>query len=315
MVKTEFKNVIQLLDYFKGEATCKALLAQQRWGGNPICPHCGAEKPYITARGYKCSNNQCYKKFSVTVGTIFENSKIKLRYWFAAIYLCSAHKKGISSHQLGRDLGITQKSAWFVLHRIREMLKDKAPQMLTGTVEVDETFIGGKEGNKHKSKRAEGNSAKGGAGKAAVIGLLERGGNIVTQPVKRANKIHLLPVMVAHVPAGTTVYTDEKATYKNNLKKVYDHDYTNHAKKQYVKRIGGNSIHTNSVEGFWSHLKRGLNGIYHSVSVKHLGTYCNEYAYRFNTRKTKDVDRFFNTLKNSGNFKLSYKQLIDKRNG
>lgn len=149
----DFKNLKQLFDTFKDEATCKAYLEQQRWNGNVECPFCACTKVYRTNRGFKCGDKFCAKKFSVTVGTIFENSKVGLVTWFAAIYLCTSSKTGVSSLQLSRQLGITQKSAWFVLHRIREMLKDKAPHMLNNMVEVDETYIGGKMKNKHKKVR------------------------------------------------------------------------------------------------------------------------------------------------------------------
>ncbi len=150
-----FKSLPQLLDHFKNEVTCTDYYENIRWGGNPICPHCGSEKPYKTTRGYKCSNSDCYKKFAVKVGTIFENSKISFRIWFAAIYIATSHKKGISNVQLALDLGITQKTSWFLLHRIRKILRVKAPQMLCENkiVEVDEEYIGGKEANKHYKKR------------------------------------------------------------------------------------------------------------------------------------------------------------------
>lgn len=141
----KFKNLQQLFDTFKDEDTCRLFLEQQRWNGSPECPFCGCTKVYKTKRGFRCGDKFCDKKFSVTVGTIYENSKIGLRTWFAAIYLFTSSKKGISSLQLGRQLGITQKTAWFVLHRVREMLRDKAPQMLTNEVQVDETYVGGKE--------------------------------------------------------------------------------------------------------------------------------------------------------------------------
>lgn len=151
----EFKSLIQLLDYLKDEKTCVEYYEQIRWGGEPHCPHCGCGIPYKTNRGWKCRDKECHKKFTVKVGTIFENSKISFRIWFAAIYLTTTSKKGISSVQLATQLNISQKTAWFVLHRIREMLKDKAPKMLgeTKMVDTDATYIGGKEKNKHYPKK------------------------------------------------------------------------------------------------------------------------------------------------------------------
>ena len=155
---TEFKSLISLLDYFKDEETCKTYYENVRWGGNPICPHCKAGNPYRTNRGFKCSDKTCLKKFTVTVGTIFENSKISLRIWFASMYLIKSAKKGISSVQLSKQLDITQKSAWFLLHRIREMLKRETVEELSGNCQVDESYFGGKNKNKHKDKRKEGKS-------------------------------------------------------------------------------------------------------------------------------------------------------------
>ena len=171
---TNFKNLIQLLDYFKDEATCVNYLSVSRWGDTPACPHCGNVGAYITNRGYKCKAKECHKKFTVTTGTVFENTKIDLRYWFAAIYLATAHKKGISSLQLSRDLNITQKTAWFLLHRIRLMLTNNAPQKLEGGVEVDETFVGGKNKNRHANKKIEGSQGRSAADKTPILGIAEK---------------------------------------------------------------------------------------------------------------------------------------------
>lgn len=305
---TDFKNYTDVIKYFADEKVARQHLEEQRWGSNPACPHCGAEKPYALSdeKTYKCSNKECRKKFTVTVGTIFENTKLPLSTWFAAIYLCTAHKKGISSCQLARDLGITQKAAWFVLHRVREMLKEKAPFMLENQVEIDETFIGGKEKNKHASKKiknAQGRSTK---GKTPVLGILERDGKVFAVPVKNTAPSTIQPIMVDVVKAGSTIYTDEWIGYKG-LSVRFEHRVVQHGIGEYVIGV----VHTNGIEGFWAGLKRSIIGIYHQVSSKHLHRYCNEAAYRYNTRKSFDADRFNSSLTRLEG-RLTHKALIAK---
>jgi transposase-like protein len=301
-----FKNLQQLFDTFKDEATCREYLEQQRWNGNVECPFCGCTKVYRTNRGFKCADKFCAKKFTVTVGTIYENSKVGLRTFFAALYLISSSKKGISSLQLSRQLGITQKSAWFVLHRIREMLKDKSTQKLSGTVEIDETYVGGLNGNRRQSKKLKNATGRSLKDKAPVVGIVERNGNVRAYSVPNMQRAVVHSIIYDNVEKGSTMVTDEFPIYVT-LKTDYNHQVIQHRLKQYVR----GEIHTNTIEGFWGILKRGIIGIYHQVSTKHLQRYCDEFSARYNTRQIKDNERFELAVKNSEG-RLTYNQLIQK---
>jgi len=301
-MELHFKSLPKLLDHFKDNTTCIEFLEQQRWGKNPICPHCGSKVIYKTNRGYKCKD--CTKKFTVTVGTVFENSKIKLTIWFAAIYLCTAHKKGISSLQLHRDLGITQKTAWFMLHRIREMLRAKYSPLLQGTVQADETFVGGKNKNRHAGKKIEGSQGRSVKDKTPVFGMVSAGKvNLEVVPNTKAKT--LKPIIMNLVEKGSIVVTDEWGGY-SGIGIDYDHQIIKHNEGEYSK----NGFNTNSIEGFWALLKRGIFGIYHYASPQHLNRYCDEFSYRYNTRKIDDSDRFMVSL-TKVNGRLTYKQLTN----
>ena len=306
MFSESYNTLVDLFREFPDDEACRKHLEHIRWGGEPVCPHCGGcEKIYALKGGkrYKCGD--CKKKFSVLVGTIFENTKVPLQKWFVAIWLCTSHKKGLSSCQLAKDIGVTQKSAWFMLHRVREMLKENAPELLEGEVEVDETFIGGKEGWKHKNKKtanARGRSTK---AKTPVFGMVEREtGETRFHVVEDTKAETLQDVIVPNVKPGSAINSDEWTGYRG-LSALYDHQVINHGDGEYVR--GG--VHTNAIENRWSHFRRTLTGTYHHVSRKHLSRYADESAFRLNTRDANEGERFDKTLARcEGN--LTYEDLI-----
>ena len=303
----KFKNLVQLQKHFSNKQRCVEHLEQLRWSGEKCCVHCGSVKIYV-CKGfgkYKCGD--CKSRFSVTSGTFFENTKIPLTKWFVAMYLCLSHKKGVSSCQLARDLGVTQKTAWFILHRIRQLVISKAPAMLLdGMVEIDETYLGGKEKNKHANKKLTSKGSEVNKGKSTIVGAVQRNGSAIAKFVPNANKKHLLPFIKTNIKPLTTVYTDEWYAY-GQLNETFNHDTITHSKKEYVR---GN-VHTNTIENFWSVFKRTIYGTYHQVSDKHLQQYANEICFRYSTRKQSEQHRFDNALGNCDG-RLKYAQLIQK---
>jgi len=300
---SKFKNLIEVNDYFRDEDICRKYLANLRWNENPICPHCGYDKSYEYQNGklYKCA--KCRQQFTVKVGTIFEDSKISLKKWFTTVYLLTSHKKGISSLQLSRDIGVTQKTAWFMLHRIRYAIRTKSfNKPLSNIVEVDETYIGGKEEFMHKSKRD--GKPKGPKGKTPVMGLLERKGKVVAEKIDAAKKDILLNRIHKYVEPNSIVVTDNYSPY-TDLRIDYIHKIVSHSTGQYVNGI----FHTNGIENFWSLFKRGFVGIYHNMSDKHLDKYLDEFEFRYNSRKLGEIERF-NVFLQEIQGRLKYKQLI-----
>lgn len=300
----EFKNLKDLMTKLSDEKICREYVEQMRWGGNPVCPHCGAAKPYKLKDGktYRCKDKTCKKDFTVTVGTIFENSKIPLSTWMAALYILTGHKKGISSLQLSRDLGVTQKTAWFMNHRIRHIMGQEAEEPLTNIVEVDETYVGGKFANMNRKRRKQWQES-GGDNKVGVMGLLQRDGN-ARLTVIGSNTFK--DVVRSNVNNCATVITDTHLSYVGLGQEYAAHLSVNHSQSQYRDGLA----YTNSVEGFFSCFKRSILGIYHSVSPKHLQRYCDETTYRFNSRKMKDADRFRLTMQNTEG-RLTYRMLVE----
>jgi transposase-like protein len=299
----EFKNLKELMTKLGDEKVCRQYMEQMRWGSEPFCPHCNSTKPYRLKDGkaFRCSNKECKKDFSVTVGTIFENSKIALSTWLAAIYVLTGHKKGISSHQLARDLGVTQKTAWFLNHRIRLIMDVPEPEPLDNVVEIDETYVGGKFGNMNKGRRKKWQES-GKDNKIAVMGLLERDGKAKLRVIGDST---FKDVIRKNVDKSATLYTDSHSGYELLGQEYAGHEAVNHSIEEYRR----GDAYTNSVEGFFSLFKRMIHGTYHHISPKHLHRYCSELTHRFNSRKIKDADRFRMTISNVEG-RLKYKNLI-----
>lgn len=310
----QFKNLHEAVHYFKDEQFCREHLAKMRWpDGKVVCPKCGQKGAYryCDFKFYKCKSVTCKNRFSVTAGSIYENTKIPLSKWFIAMYLISAHKKGISSCQLARDLGIGQKAAWFLLHRIRTLLVEQAPELLTEVVEVDETWIGGKMKNKSNKKRKESRDLNGFANTShltPVMGMVERSGRAKFHIIcRRASDATFKEIVKQYVDTNALVITDSHMGYIGLDKLFAGHESINHTIEEYAR----GTVHTNTVEGLFAFLKRSILGIYHHVSVKHLMAYCNENAYRYSNRWTTDAARF-KTLITRMDGRLKYADLIKK---
>ncbi len=297
-MKQQFNSLLDIVKRFPSEKSCRDYLSQARWNGKPVCYHCGySEKIYKINDGalYKCA--KCRRQFTVRLGTIFEDSALPLQKWFMAIYLLTAHKKGISSVQLAKDIQVTQKTAWFMMHRIRYAVRTaEFSKPLDGFIEMDETYVGG------KTTHAESHTPK--QDKAVVFGMAQRNGDVRASFTPDGKRNTLFPIIKRNVSPKSIVFTDENHVYHTLDKLVRLHETVDHSKHEYARGM----IHTNTIESFWSLLKRGVYGIYHHVSKKHLDKYIDEFEFRFNSRKLTDTERFRMMLDFCG-ARLTYDQL------
>ena len=271
-------SLFELFERFPTEDAAFEYLESRYWPNGPVCPSCESQRvsPRKRAHFYRCKD--CRKDFTVRVGTIFEHSHIPLRKWVIAIHLLETARMGVSSMELSKHLGIAQESAWFMLHRIREAC-GVGDEPLAGDVEVDETYLGGKEGNKHASKRL--NQGRGTVGKQIVMGMKERGGDVAAFPIPNTRMGTFERNVLANVEPGSTVYTDEHSSYQH-LGDFYEHQTVNHSAREYVDGLA----QVNSIENFWSIFKRGYHGVYVHWSPKNTHRYANEFAFRLNEGDT-----------------------------
>ncbi|MGD0735775.1 MAG: IS1595 family transposase [Terracidiphilus sp.] len=298
-------STFELFAMIPDQETARIYLESRLWPNGAVCPTCSGHDRITTRKGgyYRC--NKCKLDFTIRTGTIFERSHVPLHKWIYAMYLVVTARKGISSMQLAKEIGITQKSAWFVLQRLREACAGKMDK-LHGIVEIDEAFIGGKEANRHESKKRK--AGRGGAGKAIVMGLRERGGRTVAMLVDNTDKETLQNAIYDNVHIGSSLMTDEHLSYKGLNGVFFKHETVNHLGGEYAR----GPVSTNGIESVWALLKRGIYGTWHQVSVKHLGRYVDEVAFRLNAGKVErhTLDRLDSFVDAVDGKRLTYARLI-----
>jgi transposase-like protein len=306
-------NLIDLAGDFQNADEARAFLEKQRWPNGTVCPHCGllgesyrlepkAESTRPVRKGvWKCKG--CRKQFTVTVDTIFSDSHIPLHKWLMAIHLICASKKGMSAHQLHRMLGVTYKSAWFMAHRIRYAMKQlPAKNKLAGIIEMDETYVGGKQRNVGGGRPGKYSN------KAAVVSLVQRGGKVVSRHVERVSAQNLRQVLCENAHPQANIMTDDFTAYNFVASRFRKHDVIKHSGGVYSRREGKKSINTNTAEGFFSLLKRGIHGSFHHVSKQHLHRYLSEFDFRYNARGVSDGERTLLAIKSVGGKRLTYRE-------
>ena len=299
-------STFQLFERFPDAESARVYLEARLWPNGVVCPVCKAGERITTRKGgyYRC--NACEEDFTVRTGTIFERSHVPLHKWVYAMYLLVTARKGISSLQLAKEIGVTQKTAWFLLHRLREACGGRNLTKLKGIIEIDECFVGGLEGNKHANKKLH--AGRGPVGKTAVIGMRERGGRIQARPSQQMTFDEIHGSIHESVEPGSQLYTDDHAIFEGLDGLFYRHETVNHGIGEYAR----GAAHTNSIESVWAVLKRGLHGVYHQVSPKHLGRYVDEFTFRLNEGNVKvhTLDRLDSFVDGVVGKRLTYAGLI-----
>lgn len=307
MYAIEAKSLLDLIQKFPDEEACishlETLYCVNGVLPSPFSPNSKVYK--LKNHWYRCKDTG--KNFNAKTRTIFENTKVPLPKWFLAIWFITSHKKGISSYQLARDIHVTQKTAWFMLHRIRKGIEDANDFELEGTIEIDETFVGGKNKNRHRDKKVMNSQGRSFKDKTPVIGLVQRNGFLVAKVIQSTKGEHLTPVIIQYASKDAVLYTDEWQGY-SAVKNLYEHDFIDHSVKQY----GKGDVCTNSIEGAWSILKRSIIGIYHKTSRKYLQYYINGFVFRYNTRNYEEGERFNLAFYGFIGNRLTYKELTGK---
>jgi transposase-like protein len=299
-------STFQLFERFPNQEAAKVYIEARLWPNGPQCPVCGLGDRITARKGksgfYQCV--QCKEDFTVRTGTIFERSHVPLHKWVYAMYLLMTARKGISSMQLSKEIGITQKSAWFVLHRLREACGGNF-EKLQGIIEIDETFVGGKEANKHENKKLK--AGRGTVGKTPVLGMRERGGRTVAMPIADTDAATIQNAILQNVEVGSTLHTDEAGAYRGVSGLSFAHDTVNHSQGEYVR----NGVTTNGIESVFAVMKRGIYGVYHHTSEKHLGRYVDEFAFRLNEGNVKNhtLTRLDSFIDGVAGKRLTYKRL------
>ncbi len=312
MLTKDFNSLLELFEVFSTEQKCIDHLEKLRWNGNVVSPFDCTSKVYkCKDNKYRCKNTGKY--FNVKTNTLFDNTKIPLKKWFAAIWLVTCHKRGISSLQLSKDIDVTQKTAWFMLHRIRKAfdITNDDETEISNEVEIDETFVGGKNKNRHKDKKVEHCQGRSFKDKVPVFGMMQRGGNLIAKVVTDTKAKTLEPLIKNHIQNGSTIFTD--GWEYGNIKCDYTQYSVDHGRGFYgTTTISPHgeviNVNTNSIENAWTHLKRMVIGTYYWLSKKHIQSYVDEFVFRFNTRKYTITERF-NLLLQNIEHRLTYKEL------